>query len=142
MPANLVTGNDARDVAAYVATVAGIPGQDTGALALAGRPPVSNVPIQESNGSLSIPADPTGALAFASTQAAAKPGQVTVTMPNPSPIDHSIAIMGNGVNSSGPVVGHGGVSTFSANLPAGTYTFYCTVPGHAEGGMKGTLTVK
>ncbi len=36
MPADLVTGADARDVAAYVAAVAGRPGDDEGALATAG----------------------------------------------------------------------------------------------------------
>ena len=28
------------------------------------------------------------------------------------------------------------------DLPAGTYTIYCTVPGHEAAGMKGSLTVK
>ncbi|HEU0024626.1 MAG TPA: c-type cytochrome [Thermoleophilaceae bacterium] len=36
MPANLVTGDDARDVAAYVAYATGKPGEDEGALAQAG----------------------------------------------------------------------------------------------------------
>ena len=36
MPANLVTGDDARDVAAYVALVSGKPGEDQGELAQAG----------------------------------------------------------------------------------------------------------
>jgi len=36
MPADLVTGPNARDVAAYVNLVAGAPGEDTGKLALAG----------------------------------------------------------------------------------------------------------
>ena len=36
MPPDLVTGDDARDVAAYVAAVAGVPGRDTGELAQAG----------------------------------------------------------------------------------------------------------
>ena len=36
MPANLVKGDDARDVAAYVAAVAGVPGKDRGALESAG----------------------------------------------------------------------------------------------------------
>lgn len=30
----------------------------------------------------------------------------------------------------------------TVNLPAGTYEFYCTIPGHKEGGMVGTLTVE
>ena len=28
------------------------------------------------------------------------------------------------------------------NAPAGTYEFYCNVPGHKEAGMVGTLTVE
>jgi mono/diheme cytochrome c family protein len=36
MPQGIITGQDAQDVAAYVATVAARPGQDTGALAAAG----------------------------------------------------------------------------------------------------------
>jgi mono/diheme cytochrome c family protein len=36
MPEDLVTGDDARDVAAYVAAVASVPGEDTGQLASAG----------------------------------------------------------------------------------------------------------
>ena len=36
MPEDLVTGEDAHDVAAYVAEVAGMPGEDTGQLASAG----------------------------------------------------------------------------------------------------------
>jgi uncharacterized cupredoxin-like copper-binding protein len=30
----------------------------------------------------------------------------------------------------------------SADVKAGQYTFYCSVPGHRQGGMQGTLTVK
>lgn len=29
----------------------------------------------------------------------------------------------------------------SADLVAGTYEFYCSIPGHREAGMEGTLTV-
>jgi uncharacterized cupredoxin-like copper-binding protein len=63
-------------------------------------------------------------------------------MRNPSQLSHSIAIEGNGVNSAGQVVGPGGTSTVSAALKAGTYKFFCTVPGHRQAGMEGTLTVK
>ena len=37
---------------------------------------------------------------------------------------------------------NGDVSEFKVNLKPGKYTFLCTVPGHAQAGMKGTLTVK
>jgi len=32
--------------------------------------------------------------------------------------------------------------TITINAPAGTYEYYCTVPGHKEAGMVGTLTVE
>jgi plastocyanin len=142
MPAKLVTGDDARDVAAYVALVAGQPGKDSGELAKVGQKQASSKPAVEQNGVLSISADPSGALSYVTDKATAKPGQVTIEMPNPSPVGHDISIRGNGVNETGPVVQKGGTSKLSANLKPGTYEFYCSVPGHEQGGMKGTLVVK
>lgn len=142
MPLNLVKGQDARDVAAYVGFAAAKPGKDSGTLAGAGQAQVSSKPAVEQNGTLTIPANPTGALAFQFNKATAKAGQVTLSMPNKAPITHDISIRGNGVNQRGPQVGSGGDSKITVNLKPGTYTFYCSVPGHEAGGMKGTLTVK
>jgi uncharacterized cupredoxin-like copper-binding protein len=35
----------------------------------------------------------------------------------------------------------GGTKSMTMTLAAGTYTFYCSVPGHRQAGMQGTLTV-
>lgn len=139
MPADLLTGADAKDVAAYVAAVAGQKGKDVGALAAAGAPEVSNKPIAAKGGTLTMNANPTGALAFASTKATAPAGALEVVMGNASSVRHNIALDGG---PKGPLVGQGGKSTFRADLKSGDYTYLCTVPGHAAGGMKGTLTVK
>jgi mono/diheme cytochrome c family protein len=141
MKADLVEGDDRRDVAAYVASVAGKPGQDTGLLASVGGNQNANKTAVEKGGTLEIPADPSGALAFAFGKATGTPGPVTISMPNPAPIPHNIAITGP-VNGKGPVVNKGGDSKFTVTLKPGNYEFLCEVPGHAEGGMKGTLTVK
>ena len=50
------------------------------------------------------------------------------------------------INSSNKVLGQtpifkGGTKTFAVTLTAGTYTYYCSVPGHRQAGMQGTLTV-
>jgi plastocyanin len=63
-------------------------------------------------------------------------------MVNKSSVPHDIAITGGGLNQIGAVVQNGGVSTVSTTLKPGTYTFYCSVPGHRQAGMQGTLTVK
>ena len=139
MKPGLVTGDDARDVAAYVAYAAARPGKDSGVLAAAAQPK-KGPPIAAKAGALTIPADPTGALAFTSDKASAPAGPVTVASPNESPIQHNIALKPGG--PVGPVVGTGGNSTFKFTLKPGTYTFYCSVPGHEAGGMRGTLTVK
>jgi mono/diheme cytochrome c family protein len=144
MPAKLVTGKEATDVAAYVAAVAAQPGEDEGQLANAGAPKVSSKPIAASGGKLEIDADPTGALAFASTKAGAPPGALEILSLNESPIQHNIAIKdaAGKIVQEGAVVGTGGTSKFQASLKPGTYEFLCTVPGHEAGGMKGELTVK
>ena len=143
MPANLVKGPEARAVAAYVAMVAGQPGKDEGVLANAGQPKVSNKPIPAKGGTLKIDADPTGALAFVSTKATAKPGSLEFVSVNKASIPHNIALK----DPSGKLLGEGpdvtgGTSKFSAKVSAGKYSFVCTVTGHEEGGMKGDLTVK
>jgi plastocyanin len=80
-------------------------------------------------------------LKFNKDALSAKAGKVTITMTNPSPLQHDIAIEGNGVEAKGETVGQDGKSTVSEDLKAGTYTFYCSVDGHRAAGMKGTLKV-
>jgi plastocyanin len=82
-------------------------------------------------------------LAYTSDSATAKAGKVTVDFTNPQPLTHDVAIE----DSSGKTIGkteliaEGSDSTV-VDLKPGEYTYYCTVPGHREAGMEGTLTVK
>ena len=139
MPAKLVTGKDAVDVSAYVASVVGRAGKDTGLLATAVPQAGGGPTAKAQNGTLQIPADPNGQLAFATTKASAPPGKLTIEAPNKSGTPHDIVIDGKG---HGAVVQNGGVSKFTASFDAGTYTYYCSVPGHKQAGMQGKLTVK
>ena len=139
MPAKVVSGDDAYDVAAYVARSVAAPGKETGILAQTGKAAGTGKPAVENNGTLEVDADPSGQLAFATNQAQGKPGEITIKMANKSGTPHDIVIDGKG---KGQVVKDGGVSQFKANFTAGTYTFYCSVPGHRQAGMQGKLTVK
>jgi uncharacterized cupredoxin-like copper-binding protein len=139
MPAKLVTGDQAYDIAAYVAQSVGAGGKDTGLLATAVKQAGGGKPAVEKNGSLQIDADPTGQLAFVTDAATATPGKITVKMTNKSGTPHDIVIDGKG---KGQIVQNGGVSQFQADFTAGSYTFYCSVPGHRQAGMQGKLTVK
>jgi plastocyanin len=96
-----------------------------------------------SGGTVSFEADPSGNLAYTTKTATAKAGEVTVDFNNPQSTEHDVAIE----SSSGEVVGETelvaeGKSSTVVNLKPGKYTFFCTVPGHREAGMEGTLTVK
>jgi mono/diheme cytochrome c family protein len=142
MPANLVTGKAVSDVAAYVAAVAARPGKDTGKLATAVRAAGAGKPVAAKSGKLQIPADPNGQLAYITKQASAPAGKLEIESKNDASIPHDIALEGGGVTGKGAVVQDGGVSKFSVTLKAGKYAFYCSVAGHREGGMEGTLTVK
>ena len=139
MPANVVKGTAADDVAAYVGYAAGIKGKDTGELAQAGQPKSSNKPIAAKNGTLTV--DAVDGTAFQSTKASAPAGKLTVKMPNKSPLQHDIVLQGVS-GAHGKLVPQGGTSTFTATLKPGKYTYFCSVPGHEAAGMKGTLTVK
>ena len=92
-------------------------------------------------GGLTVTADESGTPAWDPTELTAKAGEVTVTLDNPSPVAHDIEIEGNGVEEKSELVTDGTTSV-TADLEPGEYKFYCTVPGHEEAGMTGTLTVE
>lgn len=93
--------------------------------------------------SLDFEADPGGALAYTAETATAKAGEVTVGFTNPQPLSHDVVIEDSGGKevAATEVIGEGSDSTV-ADLKPGEYTFFCSVPGHREAGMEGTLTVK
>jgi uncharacterized cupredoxin-like copper-binding protein len=95
--------------------------------------------VEGTNLVVEIPAAEQG-LAFAKPRAQTQAGQITLRMPNPAPIEHNIAL-DEPKTVEGEVVGQGGTSEIKVNLPPGTYQYYCSVPGHREAGMVGTLTV-
>ena len=142
MPAKLVTGDDADDVAAYVASVAAKPGKDTGLLATVGQAQASSTPVAAKDGVLEIDADPSGQLAYVAKAGTAPAGPIKLKSQNKSGTPHDIAIEGNGLDQKGKVVQNGGVSEVDVTLKPGTYTFYCSVPGHRQAGMEGKITVK
>jgi uncharacterized cupredoxin-like copper-binding protein len=139
MPANLVKGNDRGAVAAYVANVAGK--RSGGASGPTGGGPSGTAKANNKN-EVEIPADETGQLLFKFESATAKPGKVTLLSKNDSPVPHDISVKDGGVDEKGNQVTDGGTSKITVDLEPGKYTFYCSVPGHEQGGMKGTLTVK
>jgi plastocyanin len=91
---------------------------------------------------LSLAADPS-ALAYQQTSLSAKPGKATIDFDNPSAIGHDVCVQ----DSSGKEVGCSDIiqqskTTLDVDLKPGTYTYFCSVDGHEQAGMKGTLTVK
>jgi plastocyanin len=89
---------------------------------------------------VSSPAD--GSLVFEPSKLTAKAGSVTIDYDNPSPVDHSIAIEAGGETLDESEIAADAALSATAELEPGRSVYYCTVPGHREAGMVGTLTVK
>lgn len=72
------------------------------------------------------------------------PGKVTFVVKNAGKIQHDLAVQGPGVSASSktPLISPGGTAKLTVSLAAGTYTLYCTVPGHRAAGMVAKLVVK
>jgi uncharacterized cupredoxin-like copper-binding protein len=88
-------------------------------------------------------ADPNGELAYTEDSKTTEAGKVTIDFKNPQAITHDVAIEDPSGETVGKtdVIGEGETSE-TVSLKPGEYTFYCSVPGHREAGMEGTLTVK
>jgi plastocyanin len=92
-------------------------------------------------GTLKIAADES-ALAFDTTSLESKPGEVTIDFSNPSSIGHDVKVEKDGEELGGTEVISQSEESAALELEPGSYTFFCSVPGHREAGMEGTLTVK
>jgi plastocyanin len=82
-------------------------------------------------------------LMFSTKTLTAKAGTVNIVFTNKSGIPHNVTIQ-QGTN--GKVLGAtptfpSGTHTLTVKLKPGTYTYYCSVPGHRQAGMQGTLKV-
>ena len=71
----------------------------------------------------------------------AKAGRITLNFTNASSLQHNIRL-GQGETEFGgtKTIGHGSTSVV-VSLKKGAYHFYCSVPGHEDAGMTGTLNV-
>ena len=65
---------------------------------------------------------------------------VTVTITNKGNLQHDFAIDALGIKTD--LLNAGNSTTVTINAAPGTYEYYCTVTGHKEAGMVGTLTVE
>ncbi|CAN5461538.1 hypothetical protein BH20ACT15_BH20ACT15_08550 [soil metagenome] len=107
-----------------------------------GQPPGSGAPAQSAE-ELALTSPEDGSLMFDPDGLDAAAGTITLAYDNPSPVIHNIAIEDNG----GKVLAEsedvtGGTVSIEADLVPGEYAYFCTIPGHREGGMEGVLTVE
>ncbi len=90
-----------------------------------------------------LAANPEGSLSYSTTTLTAHPGKVTIEFTNMAPLQHNVTV----ASSAGSTLGatptfSGATKSVTLDLKAGAYTFFCSVPGHRQGGMQGTLTVQ
>ena len=94
-------------------------------------------------GTIDIAAAADGTLAFDQTAVDAPAGTDTLNFDNPAALSHDVVVEDDGGNEVGAtdLISESTTST-TVDLQPGSYTFYCSVPGHREAGMEGTITVK
>lgn len=86
---------------------------------------------------VSTPED--GSLVFDPDEIEATAGKVTIEYDNPSQVPHNLTIEGADLATDTITQT---TATISGELEPGEYTFFCSVPGHRQGGMEGTLVVR
>jgi plastocyanin len=82
------------------------------------------------------------ALAFDQKDVSATAGSLTIDFDNRQVIQHDVKVEdSSGQELGGTDLVASGTATGTVDVQPGTYTFFCSVPGHREAGMVGNLTV-
>jgi plastocyanin len=114
----------------------------TGPKATTGTPAPSAPAPAAATTSLKLIANPGGLLSYDAKSLSAKAGSVSITLTDNAPLEHNVTVaQGATVLGASPTF-IGGRRTLTLKLKPGTYTFYCSVPGHRQAGMEGTLSVQ
>jgi plastocyanin len=106
-------------------------GEKSGPEAAAPGPP-KTIPVTETEFKVQLPAEP-----------ALKGGNYTFDVKNAGKIGHDLAITGPGISGTQktPLLNAGETGKLTVSLTTGTYTLYCTVPGHKAAGMVAKLSI-
>jgi uncharacterized cupredoxin-like copper-binding protein len=97
----------------------------------AAAPAAHTVPVSETEFKITLPAQKLA------------PGKVTFAVRNAGKIQHDLVVTGLGVKGAAktPLINAGESAKLTVTLAAGSYTLYCSVPGHRAAGMVAKLTV-
>jgi plastocyanin len=94
-------------------------------------------------GTVSLSADPDGALAYQETTLSAPAGSVTIEFDNPASLGHDVVVedaSGNEITRTDVISQD--TATAVGDFEAGNYTYFCSVDSHRQAGMEGTLTIE
>jgi plastocyanin len=106
------------------------------------KAPAGTTPPPSASTSLALVANPAGQLSYDTKTLSAKTGSVTISLKNNAPLEHNVTIsQGSKVLGATPSF-ISGTRKVTIKLSPGTYTFYCSVPGHRAAGMVGKLVVQ
>jgi plastocyanin len=90
-----------------------------------------------------ISTPPGSDLVFEQTEASATAGPVTIDFTNQQSTPHDVKVEDSGGQELGGTdLISSETTSATVDVQPGSYTFFCSVPGHREAGMEGTLTVK
>ena len=96
-----------------------------------------------SGSQVQLSADPSGALAYETDSLSGAGTNVQIAFTNDSGTPHDVRVEdADGTDLGGTDTFAGSSETADLELEAGEYTFFCSVPGHRQAGMEGTLSVE
>jgi plastocyanin len=131
-------------LAVFALAACGGDDDDDGGGETAAAPATTTAPAGGGGGgsTVDISTPPGSDLAYEQTDASATAGSVTINFDNQQSLQHDVKVEDSGgAELGGTDLVTSGTATATVDLQPGSYTFFCSVPGHRDGGMEGTLNV-
>lgn len=94
------------------------------------------------DGAASVSVTGTDALRFEPSELSAAAGTITVELTSEEGVNHTFVVEDANGDQEVAAADPGQTDTGTIDLEAGSYTFYCDVPGHRDAGMEGTLELE